>query len=77
MKPCNCTPPVKDPRFKAFIATHGIGVWSAGSTIEDAIENVKKHAKKDGIGKRKWVWCWVEKMGHNEEVVVDGFTKGV
>ena len=74
MKGCNCTPPVEDPRFEAYIQTAGIGVFSRGHTIEEAVENVKKHAKKDRIPKRDWVACWMMKMDSGEEIWVDDFS---
>lgn len=74
MKPCKCTPLVADPRFKAYIETGGIAVYSPGRTIEDAIENVKRHAKKDRIPQRDWRACWVEEIDGGREVFVDGFS---
>ena len=74
MKPCNCTPPVIDPQFRACIETGGIGIYSPGRTVEDAIQNVKRHAKKDRIPRREWVACWVEDMDSGREIFVDGFT---
>ena len=75
MKGCNCTPPVEDPRFEAHIMTGGIGIWSRGHTIEEAVENVRRHAKRDRIAKRDWVDCWVHRLADGVEVWVDGFSR--
>lgn len=72
---CNCTPAVEDPRFEGHIMTGGIGIFSRGHTVDEAVKNVRQHAKKDRIPKREWVACWVQKMEDGEEVWVDGFSK--
>jgi len=62
MKSCNCTPPVSDPKFRAHIATGGICIFSPGRTIDEALANVKAHAKKDKIPKPRWAEVWVENL---------------
>ena len=74
MKPCKCTPPVADPRFEAHIMTGGIGIFSRGHTVDEAVANVRKHAKKDRIPQREWRSCWVQQMNGNREVWAHGFS---
>jgi len=62
MKPCRCLPPVEDPRFRAYLATGGMGIYSPGHTVEEAIRNLARHAKRDRIPRRSWADAWVEDM---------------
>lgn len=62
MKPCRCTPPVEDPRFRAHLATHGICLFSVGHTTQEAIRNLALHAQKDRIPRYLWTEAWVENM---------------
>ena len=62
MKPCKCLPPIENPTHRAFIATWGVCVYATGASIEDAIERVKAHAKKDRIPRERWTDLWVEDM---------------
>lgn len=52
---CNCSPDVEVARFRAWIQNStGGGIFSPGATIEEAISNVIKHARKDRFLKRDW-----------------------
>ena len=68
MKPCRCTPEVPNPTHRAYIETAGIGIYSPGTSIEDALANVEEHRKKDHIRKRDIVTQWVECLACGDEV---------
>jgi hypothetical protein len=74
MRTCNCTAPVDNPKYSAWISTGGIGIWSNGRTIDEAVDLAKKHARKDSLKKREWVTCWVQRIDNGEEVWAQGFS---
>ena len=74
MKPCNCTAPVDNPKYSAWIATDGIGVFSSGRTIEESVSLVKQHARKDRLTTDQWTVCWVQRIDNGEEVWAQGFS---
>lgn len=72
--PCNCTTPVKNPIYNAHIITGGVCIFSAGATVEEAVANVRQHAKRDHIKRRDWIASWVQRIDNGDEVWYDGFS---
>ena len=62
MTSCNCIPAVKNPRFRANLATGGICIYAVGETQEDALRNLARHAAKDGIPRSQWAEVYLETM---------------
>ena len=62
MRPCRCTPEVPDPKVRAVLGTPGICLYNPGRTEEEALANLRLHAKKDRVPRSRWVECWIEKL---------------
>lgn len=56
---CNCIPGKSVTKFRAWIQVkdQGGGVYADGLTIDEAIANVIKHARKDSLSKSNWGKC--------------------
>ena len=74
MRTCKCTEPVPDAKYSAYIATGGIGIFSNGRTVNEAVDLAKEHARKDGLRENEWITCWVQRIDNGEEIWAQGFS---